>query len=60
MEQGDVETGRHLHEESLALRRAMGDRWGTAIALLDLGQVAPCSTGPIGGSVIELRPIVPP
>ena len=37
---GDYDEAYALHEESLALRRAMGDRWGEALSLANLGLVA--------------------
>src|SRR4029453_11194161 len=38
--QGDYETARSLHEESLAIRRRLGDRRGIAASLHNLGLVA--------------------
>lgn len=38
--QGDLTRAAALHEESLALRRELGDTWGMANALHNLGQVA--------------------
>lgn len=38
--QGDYATARVLHEESLAIRRELGDKSGIAYALSDLGLVA--------------------
>ena len=38
-QQGDYERARQLHEESLAKRREVGEPWGVALALVDLGQV---------------------
>jgi tetratricopeptide (TPR) repeat protein len=38
--QGEYERAATLHEESLALRRALGDLWGTAASLNHLGNVA--------------------
>src|SRR4029453_18379222 len=38
--QGDYETARSLHEESLAIRRQLGDRRGIAASLHNLGLVA--------------------
>jgi predicted ATPase len=36
----DYEEARHLWKQSLALYRALGDRWGTAVMLLCLGTIA--------------------
>ena len=38
--QGDYPAAHALHEESLAIRREMGDRWGIAGSLNSLGNVA--------------------
>ena len=38
--QGDYETSRRLHEESLAIRRELGDRQGVAASLNNMGNVA--------------------
>lgn len=38
--QGDYATARSLHEQSLALRRALDDRWGVAASLNNLGLIA--------------------
>ncbi len=39
-QQGDYARAEALHEESLALRRELGDTWGIAISLLSLGCLA--------------------
>jgi tetratricopeptide (TPR) repeat protein len=40
LDRGDVEAARTLYEESLALRRELGDKHGVATALGNLGQIA--------------------
>jgi len=40
LNQGEIGRARSLHEESLSLRREMGDKWGIAMSLSDLGNVA--------------------
>ena len=40
LDQGDYPAARALLEESLAIRRELGDRWGIARALSNLGNVA--------------------
>jgi non-specific serine/threonine protein kinase len=38
-QQGDCEAARSLYEQSLALRRQLGDKEGTALSLIYLGQI---------------------
>lgn len=38
----DYETAQALHQESLTIRRPLGDRRGAAISLINLGMVAYC------------------
>ena len=38
--QGDYAAARALHEESLSIRRELGERWGIASSLNNLGNVA--------------------
>jgi tetratricopeptide (TPR) repeat protein len=45
--QSEFEQAGALHEESLALSRALGDKWGIGWNLLDLGQIA-CLQGRYG------------
>ncbi len=47
--QGDFESAKALHEESLAIQKELGDRWGSATSLMHLGIVA-CSQDDYGSA----------